>query len=518
MKKLLATVALMVLAGFCFGQSPRAVVVPLENRAGSAHNNDVETLTDLFMNFINDTRRLNVIDRGAVNSMMKEQRVQADAWADDDKAAEMGKLLNARYVIRSAISMLGNSFIVSSRVLDITTTETVSSANVQFRSMDEALSKMEELASNLTRTMRTTVQQPQQQPRQNELSQQQQSQLQQQHQARQQAQQQQQKQPEPSKQIEQQPTQPSVSTASVSGTSDADWDVKRSAFIDVVYDCLGNYGVSFISGNKNYNVKMTTKYEGYPLTIELKKISRIWHEIVTTIAQQEYAGMDSAHTVCATITADIDAAFERLLKKSTVPVIRTTTTQQRYPTNITQDDSWKHKLFYFGASFGIGYFNFAYNYTDYYTDYSGGIIKLKAEDKTMEIGGMNLAGRATADLNILPWLSLTTGFSIGGFPLIGDIVTLNFSQALWHVPIMLQLGGRPGRMEIAAKLGGYFGNNIQGFVLGATLGTNLARPGVVLYFSGEMMPGTGVMFDCKNAQMYMFYTGLKFGVVNKRRS
>ncbi|MCL2762016.1 MAG: CsgG/HfaB family protein [Treponema sp.] len=174
MKKMMMATVLIFLAVYCFAQgNPRVVVIPLENRAGQSHRDDTETLTELLVNFINDTRRLSVIDRGALNAMMTAQRWQMDDWADEDKTAEMGRVLNAQFIVRGTVSMLGSNLVISARILDINTAEVLGSANVQIRGMDEAYNKMEEFARNLTRTIGTAAQQRQQttaEPRQDRAS------------------------------------------------------------------------------------------------------------------------------------------------------------------------------------------------------------------------------------------------------------------------------------------------------------------------------------------------------------
>jgi len=153
-KKNFTLLIMILLASVCFGQTrQRVVVLPLENLAGPQHANDVTTLTELVINFINDTQRLTVIDRSALNAMMTAQKWQMDDWADNDKTAEMGKVLNAHYIVRGTVSTLGTNLVVQSRILDINTAEVRGSANEQLRNMNEAYDKLNTFAQNLTRSL-----------------------------------------------------------------------------------------------------------------------------------------------------------------------------------------------------------------------------------------------------------------------------------------------------------------------------------------------------------------------------
>jgi len=168
MKKRAILALLLALCGMTvFGQElPRVVVLPLENRAGSRYDKDVETLTEILSSFINETQRLNVIDHFALDAAMAARRWQMNDWADNTKTAEMGRALNASFILRGNVAPLGDNLIVSARILNISTAEVRSSSNVQLESMNEAYLKMNSLAQLLTYNLGTLAQQaqPVQQP------------------------------------------------------------------------------------------------------------------------------------------------------------------------------------------------------------------------------------------------------------------------------------------------------------------------------------------------------------------
>ena len=151
MKERLVFALLLALCGItAFAQNlPRMVVLPLENRAGTQYAYDVETIGELLENFINETRRLNVIDRFEMDASMAVQGRKMDDWADNAKAAEMGRTLNAQYIVRGTVSRLGDNLLVSARILDIATAGVRSSTNTQLEHMNEAYSKMNSMAQVL---------------------------------------------------------------------------------------------------------------------------------------------------------------------------------------------------------------------------------------------------------------------------------------------------------------------------------------------------------------------------------
>jgi len=142
-----------------FAQSlPRVVILPLENRAGERHANDVETITEMLSGFITGTLKLNVIDRMVLNATMTARRWRMSDWEDIDKTAEMGRVLNASYIVRGSVSLLGENLFVTARLLDIASAETVNSITMQLDDISDAYVKMNSLAQLLTYSLSIPVQ------------------------------------------------------------------------------------------------------------------------------------------------------------------------------------------------------------------------------------------------------------------------------------------------------------------------------------------------------------------------
>jgi len=129
---------------------PRIVVLPLENLAGEQHDRDVRTFTELLSAFINETLRLNVISRMTLEAAMAARNWRTEDWDDISKTAEMGRVLNATYIVRGSVSPLGENLLVSAQVLDIATAELLSYIHMQLEDVSEAYLKMNSLAQLLT--------------------------------------------------------------------------------------------------------------------------------------------------------------------------------------------------------------------------------------------------------------------------------------------------------------------------------------------------------------------------------
>jgi TolB-like protein len=155
MKKSIMGLAMLLLAGICFAQNT-LVVVPLQNRGGQGLSADVETITELLGNAVVRTGRFDVVDRAALEDLMKEHQFQMDDWSNETKSVEMGRVLNANFIVRGQVSRLGSQMIVSARILDVNTARILGTSEMQLTSMDEAYGKMDALVKTLTNDIQST--------------------------------------------------------------------------------------------------------------------------------------------------------------------------------------------------------------------------------------------------------------------------------------------------------------------------------------------------------------------------
>jgi TolB-like protein len=130
MKRIALGLMMVVAAGVCWGQNT-LIVVPLQNNGNVVSATDVETLVTLLENAIRRTRRFDMVDRGALEDLMKEHRFQMSDWSSDTKSAQMGKVLNANYIVRGTVGKLGSNLFVTARVLDVNTARILDDAEMQ---------------------------------------------------------------------------------------------------------------------------------------------------------------------------------------------------------------------------------------------------------------------------------------------------------------------------------------------------------------------------------------------------
>jgi TolB-like protein len=141
---IIATLALLGMAARpVHGQQGKLVVTPFENRGAKLDTAALNNLQDYLINAFINTGRFQVPDRNALALLAQEQKFQLSDWADDSKSAQMGKVLNADYIVRVIAMHDGEYNLLTARILDVNTANGLSAAEMEFITQREARGKME---------------------------------------------------------------------------------------------------------------------------------------------------------------------------------------------------------------------------------------------------------------------------------------------------------------------------------------------------------------------------------------
>jgi TolB-like protein len=121
----------------------KLVVTPFENRGAQLDAAALNNLQDYLINAFINTGRFQVPDRNALALLAQEQSFQLSDWADDSKSAQMGRVLNADYIVRVIVMHDGEYNLLTARILDVNTANGLSAAEMEFITQREARGKME---------------------------------------------------------------------------------------------------------------------------------------------------------------------------------------------------------------------------------------------------------------------------------------------------------------------------------------------------------------------------------------
>ncbi|MCL2801502.1 MAG: hypothetical protein FWD28_07090 [Treponema sp.] len=151
MKKFLICVILVLITVMAFGQKPRLVVPPFENRRTSLNNLELENMQDFLINAFINNGTYDVPDRSALATIAAEHNFQLSDWSDDSKSAEMGRVLNANYIVRVIVLNDGRTNIFMARILDVNTATGLTAGEMEFTNQSDARAKMPDFVSEIMR-------------------------------------------------------------------------------------------------------------------------------------------------------------------------------------------------------------------------------------------------------------------------------------------------------------------------------------------------------------------------------
>jgi TolB-like protein len=150
MKRSIVLVFALVLGiAATFGQSRPVTVIAPFTGVGGVSAADAESITELFTSQIASLNKITVVDRRNQDAVVREMKFQVSDWADDGRAAQMGRALKAAYLIRGQVMKLGDQFFLSMTTLDIEKLEIVASTNQQFSSMGTIMNVLPKAAGTL---------------------------------------------------------------------------------------------------------------------------------------------------------------------------------------------------------------------------------------------------------------------------------------------------------------------------------------------------------------------------------
>lgn len=99
------------------GAQPAVAVLDFEAHGISAAA--AATLTDRFRAELVRTGRFTVIERGAMEEVLREQGFQHSGCVSTECAVQIGNLLGARQMVAGSIGQVGAVFTVSVRIIDV---------------------------------------------------------------------------------------------------------------------------------------------------------------------------------------------------------------------------------------------------------------------------------------------------------------------------------------------------------------------------------------------------------------
>jgi len=146
MKRLINIIIL--LSAFISFIFPQKTIAVLDFTTEGLENISISALPILVSREISKTKKYRLIERSAMQEIMKEQKFQLSGCVSSECAVEVGQLMGAEKMVTGTISALGDLFIIDIRLIDVETGE------IENSEMIEHIGKIEDLLTPIKRASR----------------------------------------------------------------------------------------------------------------------------------------------------------------------------------------------------------------------------------------------------------------------------------------------------------------------------------------------------------------------------
>jgi TolB-like protein len=127
------------------GSRLSVAVLPFEGKG--QYKKYTDDATEKMITQLVNLRRFKVIERSAIDKVMKEQSLQSSGTVDDQTAVKLGRIAGADAIIIGNVSGGGQSMKVNARVIDTETSETIVAKDAQ--ATETSVDAVERLVSNV---------------------------------------------------------------------------------------------------------------------------------------------------------------------------------------------------------------------------------------------------------------------------------------------------------------------------------------------------------------------------------
>jgi len=157
MKKIIVCVlTLFAITEIFAQQQPVVAVAPFDVISGVSAT-DAAMITDVFFVRLGNTRKVDLVNRTIVQRVIKEHNFQLEDWSNKEKTAELGKALNADWIVQGDIRTMNNGILIIVQFYNIKTFKFEGGTDVRLANADEAYDKMNPLVDSLIQTITASL-------------------------------------------------------------------------------------------------------------------------------------------------------------------------------------------------------------------------------------------------------------------------------------------------------------------------------------------------------------------------
>ncbi|WP_443977561.1 CsgG/HfaB family protein [Treponema succinifaciens] len=153
MKKIIAALVIAIVAVCAFAKPKSMAVATFDINNNAVSKDDAEAVTELYIAELVSSGKVDIVDRNNFNKLLKEMQFQTSDWANSEKTVKLGTATGAQVISRGQIIKLGSKMYLSATVIDVNTAGVVSSAKVQFDSIDSVFDILPNFVKTVTENL-----------------------------------------------------------------------------------------------------------------------------------------------------------------------------------------------------------------------------------------------------------------------------------------------------------------------------------------------------------------------------
>ena len=140
--------ALFTCIGIFAQQQPVVAVAPFDAISG-INATEANMISRAFNIRLGNTHSVILVDRDIVERIIQEHSFQAGDWSDQQKTAELGRALNANWIVRGNFERFGNNVLFTISFYDIATFQFRGGDEVRVANADAAYDHIPNMVNNL---------------------------------------------------------------------------------------------------------------------------------------------------------------------------------------------------------------------------------------------------------------------------------------------------------------------------------------------------------------------------------
>jgi TolB-like protein len=115
---------------------------------------DAAVVSDMLRNQLIKEGAFNLVEKANMDKILGEQAFQQTGCTTSECAVKLGKVLNVKFLVVGSMGKLGDSFVISMRVIDVETAKAVYSDEFDAKGVPEVREGIKAIATRLTEAVK----------------------------------------------------------------------------------------------------------------------------------------------------------------------------------------------------------------------------------------------------------------------------------------------------------------------------------------------------------------------------